>query len=369
MTGPNGTQYVPLRAVSSHGYHLVAVGRRDLQLRRRRLRTARRAGSASTSPSSAWPPRPTAAATGWWPPTGGSSASATPASTAPWAASRSTRRSSAWPPTPDGGRLLGGGVRRRGLQLRRRPLLRLPRRPTRSTGPSWAWRRTPRATATGWSSSDGGIFSFGDAAFLGSAGNLPLNRPVVGMAATRDGGGYWLVASDGGVFSYGDAGFQGSTGGLPLVAPVVGIAATTDGGGYWLVASDGGVFNFGDAGFFGSMGGQAAGRSPWWAGPAQSDRPGRSAARTVDRSDRQALEVVRDGDTGPASDAVSTCSPRCVRIRCTSGWAAAGHAPTPRPCARSGLRAGCAARCTPPPGPRPPGPARSARRTGVVSPE
>ncbi len=104
-------------------------------------------------------------------------------------------------------------------------------------------------------SSQGGVFSYGDAAFHGSAGSLPLNRPVVGIAATSDGGGYWLVASDGGVFNYGDASFQGSMGGSPLVSPVVGIAATTDGNGYWLVARDGGVFNCGDAGFFGSMGG------------------------------------------------------------------------------------------------------------------
>jgi hypothetical protein len=33
------------------------------------------------------------------------------------------------------------------------------------------------------------------------------NAPVVGVAATPDGRGYWLVASDGGIFSYGDAGF------------------------------------------------------------------------------------------------------------------------------------------------------------------
>jgi len=39
-----------------------------------------------------------------------------------------------------------------------------------------------------------------------------LNRPVVGMAATPDGGGYWLVATDGGIFAYGDAGFHGSPG-------------------------------------------------------------------------------------------------------------------------------------------------------------
>ena len=46
------------------------------------------------------------------------------------------------------------------------------------------------------------------------------------MAATPDGGGYWLVASDGGVFSFGDAPFFGSMGGQPLNQPVVGMAAT-----------------------------------------------------------------------------------------------------------------------------------------------
>ena len=62
----------------------------------------------------------------------------------------------------------------------------------------------------------------------------------MGIAATPDGGGYWLVARDGGVFDYGDAGFYGSAGSLPLNAPVVGMAVTHDGGGYWLVAGDGG---------------------------------------------------------------------------------------------------------------------------------
>ena len=71
------------------------------------------------------------------------------------------------------------------------------------------------------------------------------------MAATPDGGGYWLVASDGGVFSFGDARFAGSTGAMTLNKPIVGMAATPDGGGYWLVASDGGVFSFGDARFCG----------------------------------------------------------------------------------------------------------------------
>jgi hypothetical protein len=101
---------------------------------------------------------------------------------------------------------------------------------------------------------DGGIFSFGDAAFYGSTGNIALNRPIVGMAATPDGRGYWLVASDGGIFSFGDAAFYGSTGSLRLNQPVVGMARTPDGRGYWLVATDGGIFSFGDAGFHGSTG-------------------------------------------------------------------------------------------------------------------
>jgi hypothetical protein len=102
--------------------------------------------------------------------------------------------------------------------------------------------------------SDGGIFTFGDAAFYGSTGNLVLNKPIVGMASTPDGRGYWLVASDGGIFTFGDAGFYGSTGSLHLNRPVVGMGVAPAGRGYWLVASDGGIFTFGDAGFDGSTG-------------------------------------------------------------------------------------------------------------------
>ena len=134
-------------------------------------------------------------------------------------------------------------------------------------------------------------------------GGQHLNAPIVGIAATPDGKGYWLVAADGGIFAFGDAQFYGSMGGQHLNAPVVGIAADArrrrllagrlrrrdlrlrrrpvlrldgqpaperagrrhrrdpDGNGYWLVASDGGIFAFGDARFYGSMGGTAAERA------------------------------------------------------------------------------------------------------------
>jgi hypothetical protein len=156
------------------------------------------------------------------------------------------------------------------------------------------------STPTGYGywlvASDGGVFTFGGAAFHGSLGGVRLAAPVVGMAATPTGNGYWLVAADGGIFTFGDAGFDGSTGnvrlvkpivgmsddpetrgyrfvaadggifdfgapfygslgGVALVRPVVGMAATPTGAGYWLVATDGGVFTFGDAVFRGSLGG------------------------------------------------------------------------------------------------------------------
>ena len=65
---------------------------------------------------------------------------------------------------------------------------------------------------------------------MGSNGGTVLNKPIVGMATTPGGNGYWLVASDGGIFSFGDAVFYGSTGGHTSQWPIVGMAATPDSG-------------------------------------------------------------------------------------------------------------------------------------------
>jgi hypothetical protein len=124
-------------------------------------------------------------------------------------------------------------------------------------GPIVAMATTPDGGGYWLGALDGGIFAFGDAPFLGSIPGVlkpgqSLNQPIVGMASTPDGRGYWLVAADGGIFSFGDAQFYGSTGALHLNEPIVGMAATPDGRGYWLVASDGGIFSYGDARFFGS---------------------------------------------------------------------------------------------------------------------
>jgi putative methionine-R-sulfoxide reductase with GAF domain len=72
----------------------------------------------------------------------------------------------------------------------------------------------------------GGVFSFGDASFHGSTGNITLAKPITGIAPTPDGDGYWLTAADGCVFSFGDANFYGSAATLSLGGPIVGIAQT-----------------------------------------------------------------------------------------------------------------------------------------------
>ncbi|MFN8036630.1 MAG: hypothetical protein U0V73_11910 [Acidimicrobiia bacterium] len=117
---------------------------------------------------------------------------------------------------------------------------------------------SPTATGKGYwfVASDGGIFAFGDAQFLGSTGALVLNKPIVAMAATPTGRGYYLAASDGGIFAFGDAQFLGSMGATPLNKPIRGMTVTPTGRGYWMTASDGGIFAFGDAQFKGSMGGR-----------------------------------------------------------------------------------------------------------------
>jgi len=103
--------------------------------------------------------------------------------------------------------------------------------------------------------SDGGVFAFGDAGFVGSLPGIGVHvNNIVAVVPTADGGGYWMIGSDGGVFAFGDAGFVGSLPGIGVhVNNIVGAVPTADGGGYWMVGADGGVFSFGDAPYRGSL--------------------------------------------------------------------------------------------------------------------
>jgi hypothetical protein len=96
------------------------------------------------------------------------------------------------------------------------------------------------------------VFAFGDAGYYGAATGLSPTSPVVGLAATPDGRGYWEVNSAGAVFAFGDATFGGNA---PVGQAVV--AITSAGPGYRLASSDGGVDAFGGADFLGASGGQS----------------------------------------------------------------------------------------------------------------
>ena len=105
---------------------------------------------------------------------------------------------------------------------------------------------------------DGGIFTFGQAGYYGSTGSLVLNKPIVGHGVRPRGPGLLGGGQRRGIFAFGGARFYGSTGSIRLNQPIVGIDSTPGGKGYWMVAADGGIFAFGDARFYGS----ASGMSP-----------------------------------------------------------------------------------------------------------
>jgi hypothetical protein len=99
--------------------------------------------------------------------------------------------------------------------------------------------------------------------------------PVVKMIPSASGHGYLMVGEDGGLYAFGDATYRGSLPGMGIAVPlpqlgpynpttrtlplnfpsttVSTMAATPDGGGYWIADSQGDVFPFGDAQYFGSV--------------------------------------------------------------------------------------------------------------------
>jgi hypothetical protein len=92
-------------------------------------------------------------------------------------------------------------------------------------------------------SSSGRAYAFGDAAKLrASAGG----HRVAGIVADPR-GGYWLFTAAGNVFRSSHAGFYGSAAGRHAQTPIVGMASTADGRGYWMVSASGAVYAFGDA--------------------------------------------------------------------------------------------------------------------------
>src|SRR6202040_3858446 len=91
---------------------------------------------------------------------------------------------------------------------------------TATLGPNSASAATPGPNS---------VSAFGTATSVTQGPVPPGAAPLVGMAATPTGDGYWLVAADGGVFTFGNAAFAGSLGATRLNQPIVAMAATAGG--------------------------------------------------------------------------------------------------------------------------------------------
>ncbi|MBR7835440.1 phosphotransferase [Actinospica durhamensis] len=102
------------------------------------------------------------------------------------------------------------------------------------------------------------VVPFGTAAFENISVQLPLNQPIVAIAAASDGSGYWLLGADGGVFNssgVSDHDFVGASVSSAVNDPrntddaqdFVGIAASPDDQGYTIVDAQGLVLTYGDA--------------------------------------------------------------------------------------------------------------------------
>jgi len=78
---------------------------------------------------------------------------------------------------------------------------------------------------------------------------MPSNLVMVDIALTPTGKGYWLLRSDGAIYSFGDAKYLGgaNTAPIPSGSNAVGITATASGQGYVIVLDTGQCYAYGDA--------------------------------------------------------------------------------------------------------------------------
>ena len=100
----------------------------------------------------------------------------------------------------------------------------------------------------------GELHTFGDARFFGDLSHVAIESPILAVAATPSGEGYWLMEAGGRIHPFGDAPNLGSPA-LPDAEYAVSLVPTPSGKGYWLATQAGGVYSIGDAAFFGAAAG------------------------------------------------------------------------------------------------------------------
>ena len=104
--------------------------------------------------------------------------------------------------TPTRQGLLAGRQRRRHLQLRRRPLLRLDRRHPPQPTDRRHGERADDGDGYLLVAEDGGVFLFGSAKFYGSAAAACQNTLATGVAMSPAAPGYWITFGDARTYAF-----------------------------------------------------------------------------------------------------------------------------------------------------------------------
>src|SRR5438105_3262861 len=86
----------------------------------------------------------------------------------------------------------------------------------------------------------GEVVPFGDARTYGDLSHVAIGSPIIGIATTPPGNGYWPMEATGRMHPFGDAPDLGSPA-LPAKEYAIALAATATGKGYWLTTQVGGV--------------------------------------------------------------------------------------------------------------------------------
>jgi hypothetical protein len=117
--------------------------------------------------------------------------------------------------------------------------------PVTTTGPSVgdsavALRGTADRTGLWLAFASGLVLPFGSAQHFGDAVVYQPHGGMTAMAATVDGSGYYLLTHDGGVFSFGTAAYRGGLGDTATAVrrPAVGLATNPIGDGYWMLTAN-----------------------------------------------------------------------------------------------------------------------------------